>query len=169
MTVTYFTTLSSVTTWADAKARCRVIWNQCRHFISFSNIITICSTLPIYAYPQVIPQCSKPRPVLALHHVHNREASLTQILCRERQECFSRLLRDDGVLLSEEKNEAIPVDKCFSFTLLLFLISIRSSSSATVISADSNALDTNGSLVERRYVKWREILFNMFTQQWQTL
>jgi hypothetical protein len=46
----------------------------------------------------------------------------------------------------DNQNEAISVDECFSFGLLSSLISVSSSSSATVNSADSNALHTNGSL-----------------------
>jgi hypothetical protein len=46
------------------------------------------------AYRQVL-QCLKPRPVLALHRVHSREVSHTQIRCTERTECFNRLLCDD--------------------------------------------------------------------------
>jgi hypothetical protein len=48
------------------------------------------------AYPQVLLQFLKSRPVLARYTVHSREASLTQIRCRERKECFNRLLCDDG-------------------------------------------------------------------------
>jgi hypothetical protein len=54
-------------------------------------------------YPQVLLQCLKSLPVLALHHAHSREASLTQIQCREMTECLNRLLCDDGVLLLERQ------------------------------------------------------------------
>jgi hypothetical protein len=49
----------------------------------------------------------------------------------------------------DNQNEAISVDECFSFSLLSPLISV-SSSSATVNSADSNALNTNGSLTQSK-------------------
>jgi hypothetical protein len=61
------------------------------------------------------------------------------------------------------QNEAVSEDECFSFGLLPFLISV-SSSSATVSSAGSSALN-NGSLIQGRYIKRREILFDVFTQQ----
>jgi hypothetical protein len=89
-------------------------------------------------YPQVLLQCLKQQPILALHQVHSREASLTQARCRERKECLSSLLCDNGVLLSDNQNEVMSVDEHFSFSLLSFLISI-SSSSAAVDSAESNA------------------------------
>jgi hypothetical protein len=79
----------------------------------------------------------KPRHVRALHHVHRREASLSQTLCRERPECFSCLL---PVIMwyscqRDKHSEAMSFDERFSFNLLPFLIS-NSSSSATVNSAE---------------------------------
>jgi hypothetical protein len=59
----------------------------------------------------------------------------------------------------DNQYEAVSVDECYSFSLLLFHISFSSSSSATVNSPDSNALNTNGSLTQ-----WWEILFSVFTQ-----
>jgi hypothetical protein len=49
----------------------------------------------------------------------------------------------------DDQNEAISVDECFSFSLLLFPIFV-SSSSATINSADSNALLTNESLTQSK-------------------
>jgi hypothetical protein len=48
----------------------------------------------------------------------------------------------------DNQNEAISVDECFSFSRLSFLIFVSPSSSATVNSAHSNALNTNGSLTQ---------------------
>jgi hypothetical protein len=49
----------------------------------------------------------------------------------------------------DNKNEAISANECFSFNLLSCLISM-SSSSATVNSADSNALNANGFLTQSK-------------------
>jgi hypothetical protein len=66
----------------------------------------------------------------------------------------------------DNQNETISVDECFSSIFVSFLISVGSSSSATVSSADSNALNTNGSPTQSKEdIKQREILFNVFTQQ----
>jgi hypothetical protein len=47
-------------------------------------------------------------------------------------------------------NEAISVDELFSFSLLSLLVSVSSSSSATVNSDDSKALKTDGSLTQSK-------------------
>jgi hypothetical protein len=48
----------------------------------------------------------------------------------------------------DNQNEAVCIDECYSFSLLSFLISVSSSYSATVSSADSDALNTIISLIK---------------------
>jgi hypothetical protein len=98
------------------------------------------------AYSQAFSQCSKPQPFLVLYRVHNGETSFAYI----QRVSFAYFVTMGYSCWEDNQIEAMPVDKCFSFGLLLvrFFFLVISYSSATVNSSESNALRTDGSLTQ---------------------
>jgi hypothetical protein len=92
------------------------------------------------------------RPVLALHPIHSREASLTHTYDVEkgRRASVAFFVMMGYSSRRDNQNEAISVVECFGFSFLSILICVSSASYAAVNSADSNALNTNGSLTRSK-------------------
>lgn len=120
-------------------------------WLVMSYNVTCSRSITGHAYCHVLLQFLKLQPVLVLHYVHSREASHTQLQCKEMESSVA-LFFMMGYSQWDNRNGAVSVDECLC--LLSFFISITSSCT-TVNSAVSNTgPQMIATPVQGRHNKW---------------